>query len=497
MSSARRFEEGGGLSVEGTLGVVSGSLEINVNNSLAFENLNTSVTNLGSSKGIQIVKPGTLRQPSTYAYNFTPYIFGRTKRPGTVDDPTLTGAIQTAGPLQVAFTVNPKMAWWKQAYSQPDVALNHPVRWHFARSDADSFNCLDGQCASLAPKRAENPWLSDFYAMRGFFVTHADASATSSQLRVAMAGEKLKLQARVYKYSLAKMPSSTSVQVRFYAQPINLQNALRDGNSTTLGEAVLKDGIPPFSSANEAPLNSVLASTTFDTSAFAGKYLSFWVVTWMQDANGAIVEEPESHGLTGIPGKLKSLAEVREEPYSNNVGFYKWELFIKPRSGAQTAVSEPNTSSERAASLEPAAAVEEPALDSTEPNSISMAAENSTLAEVQLSDPKLSSSQLQLGQSVVVAADLTAGSSPVDGGAVAFYDGDPKNGGTLFEMEAIPYLPTNGKVQVEVSFEPQACGSHEVFALAFEGTAFEKVGESVVTVHCGSDRHQRLIDEKT
>src|SRR5581483_10246833 len=92
ISSARRFAEGGGLSVSGAIAVpiipvggIGGSFEFNVSGSQAFERLNTSVTELGSSSGITVDKPGDFRNPRDYAYSITPFIFGFSPRAGTVD----------------------------------------------------------------------------------------------------------------------------------------------------------------------------------------------------------------------------------------------------------------------------------------------------------------------------------------------------------------------------------------------------------------------------
>jgi hypothetical protein len=75
--------------------------------------------------------------------------------------------------------------------------------------------------------------------------------------------------------------------------------------------------IPPFneSSGPNAQPNWTLVSTTFDTSKFdsikeGGQYIVFWVVVWMQDANGNLVGELPGHGITGIPGTLASLADA-------------------------------------------------------------------------------------------------------------------------------------------------------------------------------------------
>jgi len=148
-------------------------------------------------------------------------------------------------------------------------------------------------------------------------------------------------QARVYNYSFAQMPAGTQVHARFYFQPMNggINGASPVGDSVLIGEDILGP-IPPFNDSGDT-LNWVLASTTFDTSKYSqtengGAYLIFWVVVWMQAPDGTLVAEMPGHGLTAVPGKLKSLADVPEQCqgngdgncYSNNAGFYKQIFFI-------------------------------------------------------------------------------------------------------------------------------------------------------------------------
>ena len=65
------------------------------------------------------------------------------------------------------------------------------------------------------------------------------------------------LQARVYNYSLAAMPSDSEVHVRFYFMPLTTK-ALPAGDSVLIGEEELS-AIPPFSDSPNAPPNWVLA----------------------------------------------------------------------------------------------------------------------------------------------------------------------------------------------------------------------------------------------
>src|SRR5690606_14829404 len=103
-----------------------------------------------------------------------------------------------------------------------------------------------------------------------------------------------------YNYSLTSMPPGTEVHVRFYAQPWNPRINVADGPSFLIDE-VTHQPIPRFSTVS---LNWDMVRTTFDTTGLEERYLIFWVVVWMQDENGELVEEIEGHGLTAIPGEL-------------------------------------------------------------------------------------------------------------------------------------------------------------------------------------------------
>jgi hypothetical protein len=123
--------------------------------------------------------------------------------------------------------------------------------------------------------------------------------------------------------------------------PPDNNSGLCDNYSFLIGEAK-HDPIPPFSDSPGAPLNWVIVHTPtpFDTTPYSGKSLVFWVVVWMQDANGNLVPEIQGHGLTSVPGQLTSLADVPVEmatdtqrnpvSYSNNVGLYHVSFSVLP-----------------------------------------------------------------------------------------------------------------------------------------------------------------------
>ena len=93
------------------------------------------------------------------------------------------------------------------------------------------------------------------------------------QLSTATAGDKLRLQARVYNYSLKPMPADSTVHVRIYLQPWDTSTQKPAGASVLFGEDKLRP-IPPFDSAEAAPLNWVLANATLDTRPYQNQSLT-------------------------------------------------------------------------------------------------------------------------------------------------------------------------------------------------------------------------------
>ena len=440
--------------------------------SFGFSNLHTSVTTLGKSTGIGVQKPATFANPPDYQYFVTPYIFGQKRPTGVVNDIPLSTDIQTFGILQTAFVVDPLRSdaggWWKQAYTQPDVALNHPTRWGVklasGSSNPNDGTCLaisagssDIDCASLSASDAADPWLSDFHAMRGLFITGAEASGQGPQLDTATAGDQLLLQARVYNYSLAAMPPGTKVHVRFYGVPWNNNDDEANGPSFLIGESVIGP-IPPFNTDTAHPnWQLVPIPRPFDTTPYADQYLVFWVVVWMEDASGSLVSEMPGHGLTAIPGPLTSFADIApfEEPYDNNVGFYKSAFYVFPKPSA------PLVAKKKPVRVKPAAAFA-------------------------MTSPTVSVHKTGRSERIVVDLSLVTGDEPIDGGTtVRFYDGDPAKGGKAFDLERIPYMRARDQYRVSVPFASDECGPHHLFVAAASGTAFETIQRAPpVIVHC-------------
>jgi hypothetical protein len=304
-------------------------------------------------------------------------------------------------------------------------------------------------------------------------------------LEQANAGDVLTLQARVYNYSLAAMPSGSQVHVRFYFQPMS--GTVTAGNSVLIGEEAL-DPIPPFNDAAAAPLNSVLASTTFDTSQYdqtknGDAYVMFWVVVWMQAPDGTLVPEMPGHGLTSIPGTLTSLADVAEQCqsdgncYSNNLGYYKQIFYIAPPPGSSAAAL---SATPQALGAAPQAL-----------GAVVGAATPGGKALVDIGKVDVSARRITPHDTIEISATLSASGAAASGISANFYDGDPQKGGRLFDVERIPHIRQDDLYPALASYQTSTCGTHQLFVVVNQGKSTEIVRRAPpVRVVCGGGGNQ-------
>lgn len=500
------FTESNDLSIEGVTdvtvlgfgGEATSKLDLNFGGSTGTKSLNKSDTKFSSAQGISITKSAAFTDPATYKYFFSPLIFGRVK-PVNYTDPVSTSAdLLSYGALRSAFTVDPIRTsagrWWSQShyFSLPDVAVNHPNRWVYSRVPLPSnrvvpWNCVnlaDGlsmNCIGQSEREPANPWLDAFHDMRGLFITNSKNPTSpnpfvpgggGAQLQTASDGDTLTLSTRVYNYSFKAMPVNTTVKVRFYGMKLDSQNMPieeDDSDSFLIGEVALKNPIPPFSTAPNAPLNWVLASTNFDTSGRANQALAFWVVVWMEDGSGNKVMELANHGLTGKPAAgstaffedITKLEEMVSNPldddpamvsFSNNIGFYRSAFHILPKNSA-------SATSAKAASAVPSVKVEK---------------------------VEVSGTRVKPGKSVEGSVTLRNGDQDLLGVMVYFYDGDPAKGGRLIDLERLGRLRASSQQKVSILFRPKDCGSHSLFVRVAPGKthAVEGSATQLVFVEC-------------
>jgi hypothetical protein len=436
--------------------------DLNYNESTSLETLNQSTSSMGASQGIAITKPGSFLDFPLYQYRVEPYLFGRRQAPDTVDNPTLPETVKTYGPLQAAFAANPLASgggsWWTSSenpYRQAiDVALNHPVRWSVtAQNGANALNCLGEECLTFNDPDPNNLWNSEFYWMRGLFVSVGGQSGP--QRTQATAGDTVYLTARVYNYSLRDMPSDSKIKVRFYRQEVN--GTLPSGNSVLIDEVEI-DPLVGFNSdsAPDTP-NWATASASFDTTGLGDTTHLFWVVVWAEDSSGAIISELPGHGLSAKPGTLNAIGDVplelvtfngEQKTFSNNVGYLHSKFYI-----ASPGTQEP------APGVEPVLTIE---------------------------NVMISPSEATPGEKIIISANITskeavAGAVTVqfypDAAAWRAYQQDPTlPAPRAFDVEMLPYIGKDETDKLEVPYRSSAaCGTQEILIVARADTLSEPV----------------------
>jgi hypothetical protein len=439
------------------VGSVSASASFEEATSTSVATVNSSTQSLSASTGVVVARPEFPQQVADdFFYWFGAYVMGVAPPLGTVQALTPTDgggnpvSIQSTGPLVVGFVANPALPnasqapWWPQAYNVPDVAVMHPARWDWSKST---------QTVSFNAATSDPPMEQDFYRMKGFYIVAGDVPVLSDgafqgpTLSQATAGDQLQLVTRVYNYSLAPMPTGTTVGVRFYAQQVS--------GGATVGHSILVDQvtglppIPPFPGAscssdpsNPSPANWVNVATTFDTTGLAPSGSStqwiFWVVVWMENANGTLGEEMPDHGLTASPaGKtFTDPSQVPIQPYSNNVGLYgSYSPFVINPPSQPTAPAPSKTG-------------------------------DLVIAAMTVRGQSGSGISIPLDRKASVAIDLLAPAGDVGSHLVAFYDGIPGQGGRAFDFIRLARVSTGSPYRARTYFRPETCGPHTLVAVA-------------------------------
>ena len=349
----------------------------------------------------------------------------------------------TSGILQAAYTTDltsNQGSWWQGAYPLPDLALNHPARWSVSAGYTNAgASCRPTNnpsrpysCATLGLNDAspENLWNSDFFWMKGLLITPATGPAEGPQLSEATAGDQVRLQARVYNYSLKSMAGNVTVQ--FYGQPWDTSNNTPIGNSFLI-ENVELGPIPAYGGSE--PNWQVAETTRLDTAAYSDQHLIFWMLVVLKDAQGNPLPEMSGHGLTGVPPTVNSFTEAATwiEPYSNNLGYYHSAFYIAPQNAglgatARAPVGEGNLAIKRFTA-----------------------------------EPK----RALLNKPVSVSAVLRVGDLALDHVVVSFYDGDPAHGGRLFDEERLAHIRAHEVAEARVPFRAETCGVHTLYVKTY------------------------------
>ncbi|HEY2472831.1 MAG TPA: hypothetical protein VGI45_33910, partial [Terracidiphilus sp.] len=494
------------------------SFGLDIAGSTSLNTLNESSTSMSTSKAISVNIPQFGYAAKCCDYAFGGYVFGlkNTKNPASedactadqtpdkdgcvaVNDPDNGKPIDIAGtgPMFVGFladpisSVNPNNTdlqcsgadiWWQHVYTMPDVALNHPGRWNWNKAQrlatfvkADSTSIVEDNY---------------FYLMKGFFISNK-GNTTGPSLAEASPSDALTLAARVYNYSLKSTNDPTladpakDIRVRFYGQlyctsSSSSETSCKSGNTTCntpglcgnsfqIGSDDIIPSIAGFKAEGTEP-NWTTATVdftpaNFDATKNGNAYMVFWVVVWMEDANGKLVAEMPGHGLTSIPAtNLMQITQVPFEPYSNNVGMYgvHQRFYVCPTSGCVPQST---------------------GLGGTQ--------SSSALKSITLStNPKL-----MLEQRAKLSATLQAASGPVGPVNIAYYDGNPAAHGTLLDVQRIQHMDAGATYAHRTFFTPETCGTHTLYASAWAANSPEIQASASTSVSIDSvDFVQALIN---
>jgi hypothetical protein len=460
---------------------INASVKAEVEGGKSWSTLNENTSSVSASTGIIVNKPafdGTV--VDCCLYDFGSYIFGQQnlvepafQQLQVADPDGNTANIQLPGPLFVGFVAdvtpqggNGVPPFFAQTYTLPDVAVNHPARWSWSKAS---------QQATFNPSSPSgDPLDEDFYFMKGFFVTETGSDG-SQNLTEAAAGDQLSLQARLYNYSLVDTNSASlkqpaaSIHARFYGQflchsGVNTENSCVGPNNTTcapyslcgngfpIGETQVASipGVDSASNQGTQPNWVVTPAVNFDTTSYANSYLVYWVVTWMEDANGNLVSEMKDHGLTANPASLtfQQIGQVPVQAHSNNVGMYgvNSPFYVAAAQTAGETETAPTPQGKlRRVSLE-------------------------------------TGHKLLLEQPAKVTMQLRGENGPLDSVVLTYYDGDPRRGGKPFDAQRIAHMDPGVTYSHRAFFHPEACGVHRLYARAWANDQADVLGEFTTSV---------------
>jgi hypothetical protein len=323
-------------------------------------------------------------------------------------------------------------------------------------------------CLAINDPEPDDIWTSEFYWMRGLLVTVGGMSG--SQRTSAEEGDDVFLQARVYNYSLAEMPSGTEVHARFYRQQWDHTTNLPLGDSVVIGERTV-DPIPRFDTETDttAP-NWQVVSLSFDTTGMGDAYWIFWVVVWLEDGSGNLVAELPGHGLESIPGTLQAVGDAPIEmvtitdangdtkttSFSNNVGFLNSAFYVAP-SASSVATAAPD---------------------------VAATAGLLRVARLGLENLEVFPDRVEIGGKATVRAVVSSPDAPADGVLAFLYDGDPDDGGEVFDVETLSRVRAGDRHEVRVPYRPTECGTRTIVLMANPNQSSETRLATTLEVAC-------------
>lgn len=311
------------------------------------------------------------------------------------------------GVLQVGYTVDPIISatsiWWSEV-TEPD----KPVSGYGEKPDL-ALNLPNRWKSSDHIEWEFNEGSYNLQMMKGLFFLDSDGNPFGYSIKE---GDPVTVKARVYNYSFVDVVDEVEVKIEARARE---KTSDPWGDRFEVGTATIPSiegsSIKGFmkSSASPPAPNWEYAEVTFDTTGKGGKYYQFWVTV---DPDDKINE------LTG---------HDNEEEYENNEGYFGIPLYIEEASGSEASPSEGDLFHEE------------------------MFLSNDTPIE---------------DEEVMVSSSISAVERDFRHVTVDFYDGDPDDGGKLFDLELIPYIAKNSSYMVSVPWNTHGkVGTQDIYVV--------------------------------
>nr|NLI50280.1 hypothetical protein [Propionibacterium sp.] len=388
---------------------VSQENHIGFHSGQSWGEVTTQETTAESTEGVRIVTAsGTTTQ--AYGYHGDLYV----TKDGTWK---LAFATETAADPNV-----PAHYFWYSHYSNPDPALNLPTRFKEVWTNCGDALCLTGWVPNPEPTRN---------LMRGFFVranTPEPVSGTYPLLgRDPRVGETVRLEARVYNYSL--MTTVPSLKVRFDAVPLRL-----NPDSLYLEEVPeAARSIGETTVSNLGPRGMQVAAIDWNTTGFGplpdndpntiDPSTRDWHIRVVLDPDNAISNETYE----------SETVDPANWPGQNNVGWHAVTV-AQPFTAAPPGV-------QREVKLEK--------------NAMGAIAKNGKL--------KTQTVPAEIGQPLKIRVLAGTNLAGADNRRVQLFDGDPNAGGTLIGESQVSVGDPTGKA-VWFEWTPIKLGQHQLYA---------------------------------
>lgn len=267
---------------------------IALSDSTSWGNANTSEQKVSQSRKVILQKPAG---NNIQGYTFSPIVY-----------------LTKDGVFKVAHTVDPTVsvgrAFWAEHYgAKPDPALSLPRRFEHSNGN---------WTATQSSERKR---------MRGFFLREATRNAVTGEFDLLSAnpttGETVRLEARVYNYSLGE--AARNLTVRFAAIPYNPKVNKEEGERQIIGETTIAE-------LKEREMKVVAIEWPTGTSCKPGTTLPYHIYVTL---------DPEN--------MIDELYEGTTDPWQNNEGFSEVTLSCLSTSSAQLALSSEGTATASAA----------------------------------------------------------------------------------------------------------------------------------------------------